>query len=530
MMKLLQCFLPCLIIIALFLTGCAVGPDFVQPDAPVDEEWAESDDPQIKSEPADHSEWWKVFSDPVLDSLIDTAYRQNLSLQIAGLRIMEARAQLGVAAGFQYPQVQQFAGAATANQISENASNAALADRFNYNYAFGFDAAWELDFWGRFRRGVESAEANLLSSVALYDDALVTLTAEVARAYVLIRTLEEQIRITRENVKIQKRSLEITEARFEGGLVTELDKQQARSLLRGTESAIPLFETGLRQAMNGLSILLGLPPGELKDVMVGSGDIPAAPPEVVVGIPAELLRRRPDIRQVELQAAAQSARIGVAKADLYPQFSLVGSIGLQSSDKGGAPSNFATFSDLFDSNSLTYFLGPTVQWPILSYGRITNRVRVQDARFQQLIVNYQNTVLEAYREVEDALVGFLKKQEEAALTTDSVEALKRSVDLALLQYREGIVDYQRVLDTQRGLVDEQVRLTETNGDIILNLIAMYKALGGGWQIRQGQDFVNEETKEVMGERTNWGKLLSLEEVEEVSEEEEKDKGLRAPDW
>jgi NodT family efflux transporter outer membrane factor (OMF) lipoprotein len=466
----------------------------------------------------------------VLDSLIDTAYRQNLTLQIAGLRIMEARAQLGVAAGFQYPQVQQFAGAATANQISDNASNAAIADKFNYNYAFGFDAAWELDFWGRFRRGVESAEANLLSSIAIYDDALVTLTAEVARAYVLIRTLEEQIRITRENVKIQKRSLEIADARFEGGLVTELDKQQARSLLRSTESAIPLFETGLRQAMNGLSILLGLPPGELKNVMVGSGAIPGAPTEVVVGIPAELLRRRPDIRQAELRAAAQSAQIGVAKADLYPQFSLVGSIGLQSSDKGGIASNYATFSDLFNSNSLTYFVGPTVQWPILSYGRITNRVRVQDARFQQLIVNYQNTVLEAYREVEDALVGFLKKQEESAFITDSVKALKRSVDLSLLQYREGIADYQRVLDSQRGLVEEQVRLTETNGDIIINLIAMYKALGGGWQIRQGQDFVNEETKEVMEERTNWGKLLSPEELEQDSEEEEKDKGLRAPDW
>jgi NodT family efflux transporter outer membrane factor (OMF) lipoprotein len=517
-----------MIIIGLFLSGCAVGPDFVRPVAPEEEEWIESDDPQIKSEPADHSEWWKVLNDPVLDSLIDTAYRQNLPLQIAGLRIMEARAQLGVAAGFQYPQVQQFAGAATGNQISDNASNAALSDKFNYNYAFGFDAAWELDFWGRFRRGVESAEANLLSSVAVYDNALVTLTAEVARSYVLIRTFEEQIRIAQENVKIQKRSLEIAEARFEGGLVTELDKQQARSLLRSTEASIPLFETSLRQAKNGLSILLAIPPGELTDTLIGSGDIPKAPPEVVVGIPAELLRRRPDIRQAELRAAAQSAQIGVAKADLYPQFSLVGSIGLASSDKGGLASNNATFSDLFDSDSITYFVGPTVQWPILNYGRITNRVRVQDARFQELVVNYQNTVLEAYREVEDAVVGFIRKQEEAQLRGDSVQALKRSVDLSLLQYREGVVDYQRVLDAQRGLTVEQDLLTSTSGDIILNLIAMYKALGGGWQIREGQDFVNEETKEVMEERTNWGKLLSPEEVEQVSEEEKK--MLRSPDW
>jgi NodT family efflux transporter outer membrane factor (OMF) lipoprotein len=507
----MQSCLGILIILGLLISGCAVGPDFVRPDAPVDEQWTDSELPQIKTETTDLTEWWKALNDPVLDSLIETAYEQNLSLQIAGLRIMEARAQLGVAVGFQYPQVQQFAGSATANQISDNAPNAGGIDKFYYNYEFGFDAAWELDFWGRFRRGVESAEANFLSSIAVYDDVLVTLTAEVARAYVLIRTFEEQIRIARENVAIQKRSLEIAEARFEGGLVTELDMQQARSLLRSTEASIPLFETSLRQAKNGLSILLGIPPGELSNVLTGSGDIPKAPPEVVVGIPAELLRRRPDVRSAELQAAAQSALIGVAKADLYPSFSLVGSIGLQSSEKGGFASNNADFGDLFDSDSITYFAGPSVQWPILNYGRITNRVRVQDARFEQLVVNYQNAVLEAYREVEDAMVGFLKKQEEARLRADSVQALKRSVDLSLLQYREGVVDYQRVLDAQRGLTVEQDLLTATSGDIILNLISMYKALGGGWQIREGQDFVKDKTKEVMEERTNWGDLLSTEE-------------------
>jgi outer membrane protein TolC len=247
-----------------------------------------------------------------------------------------------------------------------------------------------------------------------------------------------------------------------------------------------------------------------------------------VGIPAELLRRRPDVRSAELQAAAQSARIGVAKADLYPQFSLLGSIGLQSSEKGGFSSNNADFGDLFDSDSITYFIGPSFQWPILNYGRITNRVRVQDARFQELVVNYQNTVLEAYREVEDAIVGFLRKQEEAELRADSVQALKRSVEIALLQYREGISDYQRVLDTQRGLTDEQDLLTATTGDIILNLIAMYKALGGGWQTGEAKEFVNEETKAVMEERTNWGNLLSPEEVQPVSNEEQKK--MRSPDW
>jgi NodT family efflux transporter outer membrane factor (OMF) lipoprotein len=347
-----------------------------------------------------------------------------------------------------------------------------------------------------------------MASIAGYDSALVTLTAEVARAYVLIRTFEERILIARANVQIQKRSLEIAEARFEGGIVTELDVQQAKALLNDTEAAISRLKIGLRQTRHGLSILLGIPPGSLKNVLIEAGAIPDAPPEVIVGIPADLLRRRPDIRSSELQAAAQSARIGIAKADLYPQFSLVGSIGLQSSEQGGITSNNANFGDLFDSDSITYFLGPSIQWPILNYGRIKNSVRVQDAQFQQLIVNYENTVLNAYREVEDAMVGFLRSQEQVTYLSNSVNASKRSVDLSLIQYREGVTDYQRVLDTQRFLTQEQDLLTSVNGEVALNLIAMYKALGGGWQIREGKDFVNEETKAEMQERTSWGGMLS----------------------
>jgi NodT family efflux transporter outer membrane factor (OMF) lipoprotein len=505
--RFLQFFPASLVIIILLFSGCAVGPDFVRPDAPSEEEWIDSDVPQIKTEPADLTDWWKVFNDPTLDSLIETAYEQNLPLHIAGLRIMEARAQLGVAIGNQYPQLQQVSGSGTAVQISDNAPNSSAADKFFYDYQLGFDAAWELDFWGRFRRGVESAQANYLASIAGYDDALVTLTAEVARTYVLISTFEERIVIAQANVDIQKRSLEIAEARFEGGLVTELDVQQAKALLNDTEATISRLKIGLRQSRHGLSILLGIPPGGLKDVLIESGTIPEAPAEVVVGIPADLLRRRPDIRTAELEAAAQSALIGVAKADLYPQFSLVGSIGLQSSEKGGISSNNANFSDLFDSDSITYFAGPSIQWPILNYGRITSSVRVQDARFQQLIVNYQNTVLNAYREVEDAMVGFLRSQEQVQYLADSVKASKRSVDLSLIQYREGVTDYQRVLDTQRFLTQEQDLYTAVNGEVALNLIALYKALGGGWQIREGKDFVNKTIKEEMQQRTNWGKTL-----------------------
>jgi NodT family efflux transporter outer membrane factor (OMF) lipoprotein len=505
--------------LALLVSGCMVGPDFVKPDAEVERGWMEKENPKIKSEPADFSKWWTVFNDPVLNTIIETAYQQNLDLQIAGLRILEARAQLGVAVGLQYPQTQEVKGGATANQLSENAANEAGADRFFYDYQIGFDAAWELDFWGRFRRGVESSTASLYASVANYDDILVSLTAEVARTYVVIRTFEKRLAVTRENIRLQKESLRLAELRFKEGVATKLDVTQARALLKQTEALIPRLETSLRQAKNGLAVLLGILPAEIQPMLGGPRPIPIAPAQVAVGIPAELLRRRPDIRLAEFQAAAQSARIGVAKSDLYPRFSLVGSIGLQSSDAVGVQSNNADFSDLFSSNSITYFVGPTLQWSILNYGRLKNNVRVQDARFQQLVVNYQNTVLQAAQEVEDAMVGFLRTQEETKLLSESVENYKLSVDISLIQYREGEVGYQRVVDTQRFLTQEEDNLASTTGSIAINLIAMYKALGGGWELRLGKDFIPEETREEMRQRTDWGNLLPPEDLPEDIEEE-----------
>jgi NodT family efflux transporter outer membrane factor (OMF) lipoprotein len=339
--------------LALLLSGCMVGPDFVKPDAQVEEGWLQQHNQEIKSEPADFSEWWTVFNDPVLDNLIEIASRQNLDLQNAGLRILEARAQLGIAVGFQYPQTQQIGGEANANQLSENAPNGAGADKFFYNYQFGFDAAWEFDFWGRFRRGVESANASLYTSLADYDDILVSLIAEVARTYFDIRTFEQRLVVTRENIKLQEKSLDIAAARFQFGDTSELDVSQAKALLKQTQATIPPLEASLRQAKNALAILLGILPTEVQDILGPPKPIPTAPIEVAVGIPAELLRRRPDIRLAEFQAAVQSAQIGIAKADLYPSFSLVGSIGLQSSDKGGVLSNRANFSDLFTSGGIT---------------------------------------------------------------------------------------------------------------------------------------------------------------------------------
>ncbi len=510
-----------LIALVFLMSGCAmVGPDYKQPEVEEPKEWIEKEEPQIKSEPKDFGKWWTALNDPVLDRLIEVAYEQNLPLRIAGLRILGARARLGIAKGTLYPQTQQAFGSYGRVSASENTANTPpppLFDSSFSDYQVSFDAAWELDFWGRFRRAVQSGIGNFEVSIADYDNTLVTLTAEVARTYVVIRTLEERLAIARENVKIQERSQRIAQVRFRGGDVSELDVSQATALLKETEALIPRLKSDLRQAYNGLSILLGILPGESGGLLVGTKGIPIVPAEVAVGIPAELLRRRPDIRGAERSMAAQSARIGFAKADLYPHFALFGSIGFAA----------ASSSDLFDSNSLQAVGGPAVTWDIFNYGRIKNRVRVQDAVFQGLVVNYQNTVLKAAQEVEDAMVAFLRTQEEAGLLAESVKAYKRSVDLSMLQYREGLTDYQRVLDTQRFLTLAQEGQIATQGSVVINLIAMYKALGGGWEIRIGKDFVPEDIIKQMEERTDWGNLLTPEELEEPPEDP---KLWQSPDW
>ena len=495
----------------LALAGCArLGPDFVRPEAPAEADW-NFEDAEVLSQPLEQADWWKVFNDPVLDRLVGMAYEQNLPLQVAGLRIYEARAQLGIAIGLQYPQTQRAFGSATTNRISENSPNfIPIADKNFRNYQAGFDAAWELDFWGRFRRGVEAAEASLDASVADYDNALVSLTAEVARTYVTIRTLEERLRIAYENIRLQQKSLNIASVRFRNGATTELDVTQASSNLADTQALVPDLIRSQRQARNALSTLLGMPPTDLTDILGESGKIPVAPQQVAASIPAELLRRRPDIRLAEMQAATRSALIGVAEADLYPSFSLLGTIGYQSSD-----TNQSSASDLFDSDSLVLSAGPAFSWNILNYGRIRNNIRVQDARYQQTIVNYRNSVLTAYREVEDAMTGFVESRKESVFREQGTNAARRSSKLANIQYREGAVDFQRVVDSERALVLQEDQWANTRGDIALNLIAMYKALGGGWEIRQGNDVISGENREAMRQRTNWGDLMPDQKTQET---------------
>lgn len=505
----------------LLMLGCTLtGPDFKTPDAPVTGSWGDEPTTLFTSQTPTDSRWWKVFNDPVLDRLVQMAYQQNLTLQIAGLRVLESRAQLGIVTGNLYPQSQALSG----NYSFNRGPDTPLTDTYFNQAGIGFDAAWELDFWGKFRRGIESADANLIANIASYDDVLVTLTAEVARTYILVRTLEERIRLAQDNIKIQQRSLELTTNQFETGSVTELDMQQATTQLRNTQASVPNLLISLEQAQHALSILLGMPPQDLAGMLGESASIPAAPAEVATGIPAELLRRRPDIRQAELQAAAQSAQVGIAETELLPSFTLFGSIGWNVNDAGNND-----LGDLFDSNSLRLSTGPAFQWKFLNYGRLKNQVRVQDARLQQLLTNYQNVVLGAEAEVKNAMSSFLNSRVEAEYREQSATAAKRSADLSMLQYTEGVSLYQSVLDATRSLASQQDAFAVTRGNIATSLIALYKALGGGWEVRVGNDFVPAAIREQMNERTDWGDMLETT-VNTQPRRQVQDDLWRSPDW
>ncbi|MHB8971667.1 MAG: efflux transporter outer membrane subunit [Pirellulaceae bacterium] len=475
---------PALALWAFSLTGCTpwsqyihngfkVGPDYGRPAAPVAECWIDAADQRVGSVATDASQWWTAFNDPVLNELVQSAYQQNLSLREAGFRVLEARAQLGVAVGEMFPQLQTTSGGFSANGVSLNVANHQFTpQRWFDQWDYGFDLAWELDFWGRFRRAVEASEATLDASVEQYDDVLVTLLGDVAANYVQYRTVEQRLAYAQENVRVQQKILELATARFKGGMTSELDVNQAQSDLSNTESLLPRLRILSRNADNRLCILLGTPPEDLRQ-RLGNSAIPTAPASVAVGIPAELLRRRPDVRRAEREAAAQSAQIGVAEADFYPQFLLNGTLGWGSQD----------FGNLLAGNSLKGSVGPGFRWHILNYGRILNNVRGQDARFQELIATYQQTLLRANEEVENGLVRFLESQEEVRALAESVSAAQKSIEEAVAQYQGGLTDFNRVAVLQERLVQRQESLAQAQGEIALGLVEVYRALGGGWQIR-----------------------------------------------
>lgn len=453
--------------------GFKVGPNYGRPPAPVAQAWIDAADKRVRSESADDSQWWNTFHDPVLSDLVQSAYRQNLTLREAGFRILQARAQLGIAVGQLFPQQQQNTGSFAAEAVSINEANRQLtAQRWYNQWNYGFSLAWELDFWGRFRRAIEASEATLDASVEDYDDVLVTLLGDVATNYVQYRTTEQRIVYAQENVQLQRKILELATARFRGGQTSELDVNQAQSDLSSTEALIPRLRIQQREANNRLCVLLGAPPEDLQQ-RLGKGAIPSAQPDVAVGIPAELLRRRPDIRRAERQAAAQCAEIGVAESDFYPHISIDGSLGWGSQRLG----------NLLTAKSFTGSVGPEFRWNILNYGRILNNVRAQDARFQELVVTYQQTVLQANEEVENGLVRFLESQSEVQSLSTSVSAAKKSVDEGMAQYQGGMTDFNRVAVLQQRLVQSEEQLAQAQGSIAEGLVDTYRALGGGWQIR-----------------------------------------------
>jgi len=481
-----------------------VGPDYSTPPVLLPDAWLDLKNP-APAERAEDARWWTRFDDPVLDALVAQALAQNLSLRAAGLRVIQARAARGISVGEFFPQQQAATADAGANRLSENTA-VGLGDRSFQNYSIGLQAAWELDFWGRFRRGIESADAALEASVADYDAVLVLLAADVASTYVEIRSLGEQLDFTRANVQAQADTLELTDVRFKAGAVSELDVATARATLANTQSIVPELEDAHRRAMMSLCVLLGRPPADLTSELDGARPVPTAPPEIALGVPADLLRRRPDVRRAERVAAALSAQIGVAKADLYPSVTITGATGFQTSTFESAL-NSPSAHDLFDSDSFAGFIGLGVNWPLLNYGRIENNVRAADARFEEAVVAYRNTVLQAAADVESGLSSFLKNRERSALLAQSVEAAQRTVELSLIQYRQGAADFLRVNQAQVDLVNRQNSLVVARAGIAQGAIDTYRALGGGWEAHAGSEFVPRETVDEMRRRTDWGDLL-----------------------
>ncbi len=471
--------------------GLKVGPNYGQPPAAVAPEWIQAGDPHVLDVQVPGGAWWDVFEDPMLTDIIHASYAQNPNLRVAGTRVLEARAGQAISVGNMFPQQQQMQGNYSRVNLNPNMPvldklvktpfGKTLPLSFS-NWFYGFNLSWELDLWGRIRRNIESSNANLDASVEDYDAALVTLFADVATNYVQYRVAQQRIKIARDNVRIQQGVLAIASDKLRVGTATRLDVEQARTVLEQTRSTIPAQEILMGQANDSLCILVGSPPRNLEAELgagpdLGNSPMPRTPLWVATGIPADLLRRRPDVRNAERLVAAQSAQIGVAEADLYPTIFINGTLGWDAEN----------FSQAFSQRSFFGLLTPGFRWNILNYGRIVNNVHLQEAKTQELIAAYQNQVLTAGREVQVALRGFLKSQERAEDLARSVDAAKAATDVGVAQYRAGTIDFNRVFNLETTLVQQQDQLASAQGDIALNLVAVYRGIGGGWELRLQQD-------------------------------------------
>jgi NodT family efflux transporter outer membrane factor (OMF) lipoprotein len=460
-----------LLLLAAFLAGCNVGPDYHPPKTAAPAQWVSPQAGGQTNAPAAETAWWKSFHDAELDSLIVRAAQSNLNLRAALARVREARATARVVSANLGPTLDA-AGSYTRERYSANGfppfpSGVPLdADV----YQAGFDAAWEVDVFGGARRAAQAARAEVAAAEFGRRNVLITVFAEVARHYVEARAFQRRLAVVNDNIKAQEEILALTRDRFAKGLTGELDVQQADALLAATRAQAPLFESGFRDAAYQLALLLGQPPGAALDELAGAAPIPAAPPAVPAGLPSDLLLRRPDVRQAERQLAAATARVGVAASDLYPKFSLTGGVGLQS----------ISADDWFTAGSRYWSAGPMAQWRIFDTGRIRANVRVQNARVDQALAAYEQSMLAAFADVERALTAYAKEQIRRQSLAHSAQANEKAVALAGDLYRHGLADFQRVLESQRSLYQSQDALIESDRAVASDLIALYKALGGGW--------------------------------------------------
>jgi NodT family efflux transporter outer membrane factor (OMF) lipoprotein len=473
-------------VLLLLVSACTVGPDYVPPVVPTEAAWGElrtpvptpaapTPAPDLEWESSQPSEeplaqqWWTVFGDPTLDSLVERAVDSNLDLKQAEARVREARALRTIAKSYLLPSLDS-AGAYSWNRVSEN--QPAVVQRKSFDlWQLGFDAGWEADVFGGLRRGVEAAQDTVEAARADQYAVLVSLLGEVGQNYLDYRSLQQRIAIATDNIDAQRETLELTRRLFNVGLATELDVTRAEAQVATTESTIPLFEQQASQAMHRLGVLLGELPMALQTELAPIGAIPEGPTVVGIGLPSELLRRRPDVRRAERQLAASTANIGVATSLLYPRFFVLGTAGLESIDGGALftwPSHFAS-------------IGPSITWPVFEGGRIRAGIALTTAQQEEQLAAYQNSVLQAFQEVEDALVAYDREQARSADLTRAVRANQRAAELARQLYAQGLTDFLSVLEAQLNLFITEDALAQSERAVAGDLVALYKALGGGWQ-------------------------------------------------
>jgi multidrug efflux system outer membrane protein len=457
-------------VLAIFiLAGCAtVGPDYVPPDTSVPQAWHTQLKGGLTTEEMDPktlAAWWTKLNDPELSSLIDRAVAGNLDLKKAWTRVREARARRGLANADLFPTLDA-AGSATWSRTNKDTGSG----KTNDFYAAGFDAGWELDIFGGVRRSVEAAESDLQATQEDLRNVFVSLLAEVALNYIDVRTSQVRIAVAEANLEAQVETYQLTQWRYEAGLSDELAVQQARYNLENTRSLIPVLRTGLEEAMNRIAVLLGEQPGKVHTELEKRVPIPVTPLKVAVGVPADLLRRRPDVRKAERELAAQTARVGVATADLYPKFTLSGSIGLEA----------LSLSNLSSSGAWSLSGGPRITWALFKGGAIRQNIEVQSALQEQALIQYEATVLGALEEVENALVAYAEEQQRRQSLSEAIQAAQKAAELAQHKYQAGLTDFSNVLDAQRSLLSFQEQLAQTEGTVTSNLVRLYKTLGGGW--------------------------------------------------